>query len=100
MFTETESVDEKAQQTSLILSQIPKPPCRNRLDGNSTVDIRNNYDTALPVNDFSVGVRIERTIIRDAKPLDEESETTATKRDLYSSPISVQVWDEAKGFKA
>jgi hypothetical protein len=60
------------------------------------MNIRNNYDTALPVSDYSVGVRIERTIIRDARPLDEESETTATERDLYPSPISVQVWDETK----
>jgi hypothetical protein len=58
------------------------------------MEIRNNYDTAL--SDYNVGVRIERAIIRDAKPLYEEPETAA-ERDLYSPPISVQIWDKTKG---
>ena len=63
------------------------------------MDIQNNYDTAL--SDYNVGVRIERTIIRDAKPLatDEESESTEAERDLYPPSISVQVWDETKASK-
>lgn len=70
----------------------------NRLNDNSTMEIGSNsnkYDTAL--SDYSVGVRIERSIIRDThlKPLDEESETKAD-RDLYPPPISVHVWDEIK----
>jgi hypothetical protein len=60
------------------------------------MEIGNNYDTAL--SDYSVGVRIERAIIRDAKPLYEESESTA-ERDLYPPPISVQIWDETNGSK-
>jgi hypothetical protein len=59
------------------------------------MDLRNN-DTAL--SDYNVGVRIERTIVRDAKALYEES-GTAVERDLYPPPISVQVWDESKGSK-
>jgi len=92
--------EERVQQASLIVSQIPKPPSRNRLDGNPTMDIQNNYDTAL--SDYNhVGVRIERTIIRDAKPraIDEESESTEAGRDVYPPPISVQVWDEIKTSK-
>jgi hypothetical protein len=64
------------------------------------MDIQNNYDTAL--SDYNhVGVRIERTIIRDAKPraIDEESESTEAGRDVYPPPISVQVWDEIKTSK-
>ena len=98
MFTETESVEERVQQVSLIVSQPPKPPSRNRLDENPTVDTRRNYNYNTALSDFNVGVRIERAIIRDGKPLDEESETTAG-RDLYPPPISVQVWDETKESK-
>jgi hypothetical protein len=105
LFTETESVEERAKQASFIVSQTPranipscglhKPPNRSRLDENPTIEIGNKYDTAL--SDYNVGVRIERSVIRDAslKPLDEQSETTAD-RDLYPPPISVHVWDGIK----
>ena len=53
------------------------------------VDVGNNYDTAL--NDFSVEVRIDRTIIRDTEP-DEES---TVDRDLYAPPKSD--WDGTHG---
>lgn len=43
------------------------------------MDVGNNFDTTL--SDFNVQVRIERTIIRDATPLDEES---TAERDLYT----------------
>lgn len=48
-----------------------------------TVDAGNNYDTAL--DEFNVEVRIERAIIRDSKPPDEES---TAERDLYRPPKS------------
>jgi len=98
--------EERAKQASIVLStpraNIPgsfhKLPGRNRQNDNSTIEIGNNsnkYDSAL--SDYSVGVRIERSIIRDThlKPLDEESEIKAD-RDLYPPPISVHVWDEIK----
>lgn len=68
----------------------------NRSDGNVIIDIGNNCDTA--PGELNVGVRVERAIIRDAKPPGEESETTAD-RDVYPPPISVQLWDETKGSK-
>jgi hypothetical protein len=55
------------------------------------MDLEKNYDTAL--SSSNVGVRIERAIIKDGKPLGKESETTA-ERDLYPPQISVRVWDE------
>jgi len=90
----------RAQQSSLIVSQIPrvtpisssphlhKPPFRS--DGDVTMDVGNAYDTAL--SDFNVEVRIERTIMRDARPPDEE---TATERDLYTPQKSE--WDGTLG---
>ena len=60
------------------------------------MDIGNNCDT--PLSDLDVGVRVERAIIRDDKPLGEESETTAG-RDVYPPLISVQLWNETKGSK-
>ena len=58
------------------------------------MDLGNNYDPGV-LSDVNAGVRIQRPIIRDAKPLplDEESET-ASEQELSPSPISVQVWDE------
>ena len=56
------------------------------------MDVRNDYETAL--SDFNVQVRIERTIIRDEKPPDEESMTTA-ERDLYTG--SKLDWDATHG---
>ena len=97
MFTKTEPVEEMAQQASLIASQIPKanpissvphlhkPPYRNRSDGKIAVNPGNNYDNAQ--SDFNVGVRIQRAIIRDARPLDEESEITA-EQDVYPPQVS------------
>lgn len=35
------------------------------------MEIGNNFDTAL--SDFNVEVRVERSVMRDAKPADEES---------------------------
>jgi hypothetical protein len=49
--------------------------------------VGNNYDTAL--SDFNVEVRIERSIIRDAKPPDAE----VPARDLYTPTKSN--WDKA-----
>ena len=95
--TETESIEDRVQQASLIVSQIPNRPGRNKLDENRTTDIQNNYGAAL--GDYNVGVRIERTIIRDAKPQDEEDSETNADRDIYPPPISAQVWDEIKGSK-
>ncbi|KAF8494455.1 hypothetical protein F5888DRAFT_1847676 [Russula emetica] len=100
--------EERAHQASHIVSQIPranpissglhKPPLayKNKWDRNATMDLENNYGTAL--SDSNVGVRIERAIIKDGKPLgaSEESETTA-ERDLYPPQITVRVWDETKG---
>jgi hypothetical protein len=98
LFTESGSAEARAQQSSLIVSQVPrvnpissgphlhKPPFGNRSDGNMTVDIGNNYDTAL--SDFNVQVRIERSIIRDAKPPVEGS---TAEQDLYSPAKSD--WD-------
>jgi hypothetical protein len=63
-------------------------PYTNRADGNLTVDMGNNYDTAL--SEFNVEVRIERSIIRDAKPPDEE----ATEQEFYTPSI---VWEKATG---
>ena len=63
-------------------------------DENVTVDFGNNYDTGEP-KDLNVGVGIQLANIRDARPLDEESKTTA-ERDLYPSPLSVQVWHQQK----
>lgn len=91
LFTETGSAEARAQQSSIIVSQIPranvssgpqihKPP-------NMSVDVGNNYDTAL--SDFNVQVRIERSIIRDDKPLDEE---TATEQGLYTPSPSKSEW--------
>ena len=89
LFTESGFAEVRAQQTS-VASQVPrmnpissgphlhKPTYRNRSDGN-VMDVGNNFDTAL--SDFNVQVRIERTIIRDATPLDEE---TTAERDLYT----------------
>ena len=54
------------------------------------MDVGNHYDTAL--SDFNVEVRIERSIIRDAKPLDEEFNA---ERDLYAPPKSD--WDGSHG---
>jgi hypothetical protein len=92
----------RARQTSLVVEQIPraipissggpypqKSTYRNRPDGN--VDVGNNYDTAL--SDFNVQVRIERTIIRDEKPLDEE---TTAERNLYTPPPKSD-WDGSHG---
>ena len=84
------SVEVRAQQSSLVVSQIPKVPLspsqhhrsrtyRNRADGNLTADIGNNFDTAM--SDFNVEVRIERSVIRDAKPPDEET----VDQGLYTS---------------
>jgi hypothetical protein len=50
----------------------------------------NNFDTAL--SDFNVQVRIERTIIRDAQPLDEES---TAEQHLYT-PSKLD-WDRIHG---
>jgi hypothetical protein len=49
----------------------------------------NNYDTAL--SDFNVEVRIDRSIIRDAKPPDVET----SERELYTPTKSD--WDKAPG---
>jgi hypothetical protein len=49
----------------------------------------NDYDTAL--SEFNVEVRIERSIIRDIKPADEE----ATEQELYSPSRSD--WEKATG---
>jgi hypothetical protein len=98
LFTESGSAEARAQQSSLIVSQIPranpissgphfhKPPYRHESDKNMTVDVGNNYDTAL--SDFNVEVRIERSIIRDAKPPDG----VTVRRDLYTP--SKSDWDE------
>lgn len=103
VFTESGSAEVRAQQSSLVtVSQIPratpitsgshlhKSTYKNRPDGNVSVDAGNDYDTAL--SDFNVEVRIERTIMRDAKPLDEE---TTAERDLYTPPNSD--WDGTLG---
>ncbi len=60
--------------------------------GNVPMDMGNNYDTAL--SDFNVEVRIERSIIRDTKPTDEE---TTAEQDLYTSSKSPSVWDGTQG---
>jgi hypothetical protein len=100
-----ESVEEVAQQAALMVSQKPRvnpilsgprlhrPTRRDISDENVTVDFGNNYDTG-ELNDFNVGVRIQRATIRGIEPLDDESETTA-ERDLsnYPTPITVQGWD-------
>jgi hypothetical protein len=57
------------------------------------MDAGNNYDTAL--SDFNVAVRIERTIIRDTEPLDEES---TAERELYTPRKSD--WDRIHGSDA
>ena len=103
-FTESGSAEARAQQTSLVnVSQIPRPSpitsgsrlhhkasYRNNPNGNVSVDVGNNYDTAL--NDFNVEVRIERTIISDTKPLDEEF---TSERELYMH--SKSDWDGTHG---
>jgi hypothetical protein len=98
LFTESVSAEARARQTSLIVEQIPranpissphKSTYRNRPDGN--VDVGNNCDTAL--SDFNVQVRIDRTIIRDEKPLDEE---TTAERALYTPPPKSD-WDGSHG---
>jgi hypothetical protein len=106
VFTESGSAEVRAQQASVVaVEQIPRPSpitsgshlhkstYRNRPDGNVSVEAGNDYDTAL--SDFNVEVRIERTIIRDAKPLDEES---TAERDLYTPPKSD--WDGTLGSDA
>jgi hypothetical protein len=58
-------------------------------------DTANNFDTAL--SDFSVQVRIERTITRardaDSEPPDEE---TTAEQDLYT-PSKKSDWDGIHG---
>ena len=111
LFAELELAEARTQHASIMVSQIPRAnqissgPTKapyGRSDGNLnvTIDIGNNYDTAPTDCHSNVGMRIERAIIRDVKPLNdsEESETTAG-RDLYPPPISVQVWDETMGSK-
>jgi hypothetical protein len=102
LFTESGSAEARAQQSSLIVSQIPratpissdphfhKPPYRQESDENMTMDVGNNFDTAL--SDFNVRVRIERSIIRDAQPPDEVVTVTTAERDLYTP--SKSDWDE------
>lgn len=72
--------------------QVHKSTSRNRLNGDVSVDrdVGNNFDTAL--SDFNVQVRIERTIIRDVKSLDE---VTTAERDFNTSPKSD--WDGSHG---
>lgn len=90
LFTESGFAEVRAQQTPVV-SQVPRvnrdpissgphlhKPTYRRSDGN-VMDVGNNFDTTL--SDFNVQVRIERTIIRDATPLDEES---TAERDLYT----------------
>jgi hypothetical protein len=97
LLTWTVSLEARARQSSLVVSQIPKPnaiPCaphlhRHRADGNLSADLGNDYDTAL--SEFNVEVRIERSIIRDIKPADEE----ATEQELYSPSRSD--WEKATG---
>lgn len=101
LFAESGSAEVRAQQTSFVgVTQVPraspmssgphlhKSPCRIRSDGNVT-DAGNDLDT-----DFSVQVRIERTIIRDAQPLDEE---IARERDLYTPSSSKLDWAGTHG---
>jgi len=96
----------RARQTSVVnVSQIPRPSpitsgshlhkatYRNKSDGDASMDAGNNYDTAL--SDFNVAVRIERTIIRDTEPLDEES---TAERELYTPRKSD--WDRIHGSDA
>jgi len=91
----------RAQQSSLIVSQIPrpiasaphlrKPPYGSRSDGNITVDVGNNYDSTA-LSDFNVQVHIERSIIRDGKPPDVE---TTTDQGLYTP--SKSEWEGIRG---
>jgi hypothetical protein len=99
-FTESGSAEARAQQTSAVVSQIPRvspisasphqSPYGHGSDKIMTVDGGNNYDTAL--SDFNVEVRIDRSIIRDARPADEES---TVDRDLFTP--SKSDWDETHG---
>ena len=102
LLTWTVSLEERARQSSLVVSQMPNAnafagsphlhrpvPYSNRADGNLSADLGNNYDTVL--SEFNVEVRIERSIIRDAKPIDEE----ATEQELYSP--SKSDWEKATG---
>jgi hypothetical protein len=94
-------IEVRAKQSSLVVSQIPKVPMsptehlhrsgahRNRAGGNLTADIGNNFDTAM--SEFNVEVRIERSVIRDGKPPDEET----FDHGLYTPEKSV--WDEGIG---
>lgn len=101
-FIELGPTEARAQQSSQIgMSQTPRvnpissgmhhhqPPYRNKSDGNVTAEVGNNCDTTL--SDFNVQVRIERTIMRDAKPRGEDTVTTA-EQDLYTATKSD--WDE------
>ncbi len=54
------------------------------------MDVGNNYDTAL--TDFNVEVRIEQSVMRDARPPGEE---TTTEPELYTP--SKPTWDETQG---
>jgi len=71
-------------------SHLNKATYRNKPDENASVDVGNKYDTAL--SDFNVEVRIERTIMSDIKPLDEES---TGERDFYTPPKAD--WDRNHG---
>jgi hypothetical protein len=82
------------------VSQIPRPnpvstplhkqTYRSKPDENATMDVGNNYDT--PLSDFNVEVRIEQSIMRDARPPDEET----TEPELYT-PSKPVTWDETQG---
>ena len=90
-------IEAREKQSSLVVSQVPKVPMspsrhlqkpgahRSRADGNLTTDIGNNFDTAM--SEFNVEVRIERSVIRDGKPPDEET----SDHGLYTPEKSV--WD-------
>lgn len=104
LFTESGCAEARAQQTSFVVSQVPrvtpitsashlhKSSYGNGSDGDVAEDVGNNDNTAL--SDFNVRVRIERTIIRDDNPPDEETVTTA-ERDLYTP--SKSDWDGRRG---
>ena len=98
----------RAQQSSLVLSETPKVSAsplhlqrpggyRNRADGNPAVDIGNDFDTAM--SDFNVEVRIERSVIKDSRPADEESADQGPYTPSYTpeSKLEKSHWDGAVG---
>jgi len=98
----------RAQQSSHVLSETPKVPAsplhlqrpggyRNRADGNPAVDIGNSFDTAM--SDFNVEVRIERSVIKDSRPADEESADQGPYTPGYTpeSKLEKSHWDGAVG---